>query len=351
MTQRNLAGLLAVPLLIALWVVAVTRPLPYVTYEPGVTVDVLDESDGQEIIQVSGHKTYRDDGELRMTTVYVTQPRPATVNLFELMGAWLSRDDAVYPYRAVYGEDETQESNKTEGAIEMVSSQDAAIAVALTELGIDFDPAVEVFSVGEDAPAQGQLEVRDVILSVNGTPVTTTAETAAAVQATPVGQQVVLVVLRDGQERTVRVTPGERDGKPFLGIDMLPSYKFPFQVSVDIDPAIGGPSAGLMFSLGIYDTLTPGSLTGGAIVAGTGTIDPEGKVGPIGGIQQKIAAAREAGAELFLVPPDNCPEAVDAPNDDMTLVRADTMHDARTAIEAWVGDEDADLPSCEEAIA
>ncbi len=349
MTQRNLAGLLAVPLLIALWVVAVSRPLPYVTYEPGLTVDVLDEPEGQEIIQVSGHKTYRDDGELRMTTVYVTQPKPATVNLFELMGAWLSRDDAVYPYRAVYGEEETQESNETEGAIEMVSSQDAAIAVALTELGIDFDPAVEVFSVADDAPAKGRLEVRDVILSVNGTPVTTTQETADAVQATPAGQQVELVVLRDGKEQTVRITPGERDGKPFLGIDMLPSYRFPFQVSVDIDPNIGGPSAGLLFSLGIYDTLTPGSLTGGEIVAGTGTIDPTGKVGPIGGIQQKIAAARDAGAELFLVPPDNCSEALEAPNGDMTLVRADTMHDARTAIEAWVDDHDADLPTCEEA--
>jgi PDZ domain-containing protein len=348
MTQRSLAGLLAVPLLIALWVVAATQPLPYVTYEPGVTVDVLDEPEGKEIIQISGHKTYRDDGQLRMTTVYVTQPRPASVSLFELMGAWLSPDDAVYPYRAVYGEDDTQESNETEGQIEMVSSQDAAIAVALTELGIAFDPAVEVISVGDDAPAEGLLEVRDVVVSVNGSPVTTTQETADAVQATPSGQQVVLVVLRDGKERTVRVTPGERDGKPFLGIDMLPSYRFPFQVSVDIDPNIGGPSAGLMFSLGIYDTLTPGSLTGGEIVAGTGTIDPEGQVGPIGGIQQKIAAAREAGAELFLVPPGNCPEAVEAPNGDMTLVRADTMHGARTAIEAWVDDEDTDLPSCEE---
>ena len=347
MTQRTFAGLLAVPLLIGLWVVAVTRPLAFVTYEPGVTVDVLDDPDGQEIIQISGHKTYRDDGQLRMTTVYVTQPR-ARVNLFDLMGAWLSRDDAVYPYDAIYEEDETQESNETEGQIEMVSSQDAAIAVALTELGIDFEPAVEVFEVGKGTPAEGELEVRDVITGVNGQRVTTTQETADAVQATPAGQDVRLTVFRDGRQRTVEVTPGEREGRPFLGIDMLPSYRFPFQVGVQIDDTLGGPSAGLMFSLGIYDTLTPGSLTGGEIVAGTGTIDPDGKVGPIGGIQQKIAAARDAGAELFLVPPDNCPEALDAPNDDMRLARADTMHDARTAIEEWVDDPDADLPTCEE---
>jgi PDZ domain-containing protein len=104
-----------------------------------------------------------------------------------------------------------------------------------------------------------------------------------------------------------------------------------------------------MFSLGIYDTLTPGSLTGGETVAGTGTIDASGKVGPIGGIQQKIAAADAAGAELFLVPPDNCKDAVGAQNGDMRLVRAPTMHSAVESIEAWVKNPDVDLPSCKGA--
>ena len=155
MTQRTLAGLLAVPLLLGLWIVAVTTPLPYVTYEPGLTVDVLDDPDGQEIIQVNGHQTYRDDGELRMTTVFVTQPK-ADVNLFELMGAWISRDDAVYPYRAVYTPEDTRESNEVEGEIEMVSSQDAAIAVALTELDLDVKPAPEVFAVTEGRSGRGR---------------------------------------------------------------------------------------------------------------------------------------------------------------------------------------------------
>ena len=115
-----------------------------------------------------------------------------------------------------------------------------------------------------------------------------------------------LRVLSKGKESTVRITPEQVDGEPRVGVRLLPAYHFPFDVSVDIDPGIGGPSAGLMFSLGIYDTLTPGSLTGGHAVAGTGTMDATGKVGPIGGIQQKIAGARDAGAELFLVPPDNC---------------------------------------------
>ena len=347
MTQRNLAGLLAVPLLVALWIIAVSQPLPYVTYEPGLTVDVLGDPDGKEIIQVNGHETFRDDGQLRMTTVYVTRPKPAEVNLFELMGAWINPDDAVYPYRAIYDQQTTQDSNEVEGAIEMVSSQDAAIASALKELDFAVTPAAEVFSVGKDTPADGVLEVRDLILSVNGTRTRDVEAVGNAVRATPSGEDVEIELLRGTARKTVTITPGERDGKPYVGIDLIPGFRFPFQVSVDISDQIGGPSAGLMFSLGIYDTLTPGSLTGGAVVAGTGTIDQDGKVGPIGGIQQKIAAAREAGARLFMVPPDNCGEALDAPNGDMTLVRADTMHDARTAIEAWVDDPGADLPACE----
>jgi PDZ domain-containing protein len=105
-----------------------------------------------------------------------------------------------------------------------------------------------------------------------------------------------------------------------------------------------------MFSLAIYDTLTPGSLTDDEIVAGTGEIALDGRVGPIGGIQQKVVAARDAGAELFLVPEANCEEALKADNGDMQLVLAETMHTAREAIEEWADDRDADLPSCEDVV-
>ena len=180
MTQRTLAGLLAVPLLIGLWTAAATEPLPYVTYEPGLTVDVLAETKGKEIIEVEGHKAYRDEGELRMTTVYVSQP-DARVNLFELMHGWLSREDSVYPYKSVYSPDETTEDNRREGAVEMVSSQDAAIASALDELGFDVKPALEVLSVKDGAPADGKLEVRDIFVSVDGKRVTGTDDVVDAV--------------------------------------------------------------------------------------------------------------------------------------------------------------------------
>jgi PDZ domain-containing protein len=350
MTQRVNATLAAVALLFGLFVTASFLPLPYVTYTPGLTVDVLGEDGGQEVIQVSGHQTFRDDGQLRMTTVYVSQPEPkGSNNLFELMRDWLSDEDAVYPYDAVYQQGETVEQNRKEGAQEMTSSQDAATAVALEELGYDVTEAV-VAGVGKGTPADGVLETGDVLLSVDGVAVTTGDDVVAAVGTVEADQPVQLDVRRDGERRELSVTPEVSDGRPQIGIQVGTQTKgeLPVTVKIGIDSNIGGPSAGLMFSLAIYDTLTPGSLTGGATVAGTGTMDAAGNVGPIGGIQQKIVGARDAGAELFLVPPDNCADALGAPNDDMRLVRAETMHDAREAIAAWVKDHDADLPSCEE---
>jgi PDZ domain-containing protein len=351
MTQRTLAGILAVPLLIGLWVTAALVPLPYVTYEPGLTVNVLGKNDdGKQIIQVEGRKSYPDDGQLRMTTVYVSQPKPnGRNNLFELMHDWISDEDAVYPYDAVYRQDETVEQNRQEGAAQMTSSQDAATAVALEELGYDVTEPV-VAGVTKGAPADGNLESGDVILAVDGTDVSSSDDVVDAVTAAPAGAPVDFVVRRDDERTTVQVTPDTVDGKPQVGIQVGTEAKpdLPVDVTININPGIGGPSAGLMFSLGIYDTLTPGSLTGGETVAGTGTMDATGTVGPIGGIQQKIVGARDAGAQLFLVPPDNCEDALGAPNGDMRLVKADTMHDARLAIDAWVKDPNADLPSCEE---
>jgi PDZ domain-containing protein len=361
MNQRALAAFLAMPLVVALAVIALFKPLPYTTYGPGPTIDVLGAPDGKEIIQVpEGQKTYRDDGQLRMTTVSVT-PKDSDQNLFQVMGAWLDRNDAVYPKEAVYPDDKTADQVRDEGQVQMVSSQDTAVAVALGALGETVTPSLEVTLVNPDSPADGALAVRDLIRKVNGTPLSddiskASDELRTAIKSTEPGQQVTLTVLRDGKEIDVPITPEERTtdlfgtvpvtGTQQVGILLGQGFILPFPVSVTIDPRIGGPSAGLMFSLGIYDTLTPGSLTGGGRVAGTGEIAPDGTVGAIGGIQQKIVGAREDGAQLFLVPADNCEDAKGAHNGDMRLVRVDTFDTAKTAIEAWAKDHDAKLPSC-----
>src|SRR3546814_8807689 len=230
----------------------------------------------------------------------------------------------------------------------MVSSQDAAIAAALRALDYDLKPTVEIFHVNQDSPADGKLGVRDRILRVNGKDINGDVSLVAKQVKAAGTDPVTFTVIRDKKRSTVKVTPEKVDGQPIVGITSGPSFFFPFQVAVNIDPRIGGPSAGLIFSLAIFDTLTKGSLTGGHRIAGTGTIDADGKIGPIGGIQQKIPAARKAGSELFLVPPDNCEEALGGANGDMRLVRADTLESARTAIETWVKDPKAKLHSCKD---
>ena len=359
MNQRVLAAFLAVPLVAALAIVALLKPLPYTMYSPGPTIDVLGAPDGKEIIQVPGQKTYRDDGQLRMTTVSVT-PKDSDLNIFQVMRGWLDRNDAIYPKEAVYPDDKTADQVRDEGQVQMVSSQDTAVAVALGELGYPVTPALEVLLITPGSPADGALAVRDIFRKINGQPLSTDIATASdqlrsAIRATPPGEPITFTVLRDGKEVDVAVTPEKAsadvfgvnlEGAPQVGIQLGQGFILPFPVSVTIDPRIGGPSAGLMFSLAIYDTLTPGSLTDGGEVAGTGEISAEGKVGPIGGIQQKIAGARDDGAQLFLVPADNCDDAKGARNGDMRLARVDTFETAVKAVQTWAADHDAKLPSC-----
>jgi PDZ domain-containing protein len=348
MNQRLIAAVAAVPLVLGLILAAALMPLPFVVYSPGYTVDVLaKDGNDAEIIQVLGHETYRTGGELRMTTVLVTAPE-ADKTLFDLMGAWVDPDDAVYPYEDVHGEEKTNQQNQIEGEVQMVTSQDAAIAVAQTELGLDVTPLPGITHVDEGAPADGRLQVRDLFLEIGGEPVADSEEVVTAVQGSTPGEPLEFVVLRDRERTEVTVVPEQGEDGAQVGIALGTGFRFPFDVKVRISPDIGGPSAGLMFSLAIYDTLTPGSLTDDEIVAGTGVITSDGRVDPIGGIQQKIVAARDTGAELFMVPPGNCPDALGADNGDMQLVRAETMHTARLAIEEWAADRDAVLPSCED---
>jgi len=191
--------------------------------------------------------------------------------------------------------------------------------------------------------------VRDVLRKVGDTQVTATTDVSKLIGAVPAGSSVPITVERDGKPVTVQLTPVTKDGHTLVGITLQTSYTFPFKVAVNISDSIGGPSAGLMFAMSIYDTLTPGSLTDGQVVAGTGTITADGKVGQIGGIQQKIAGARQDGAKLFLVPPSNCADALGGDNGSMRLVKAPTLAKAVKEVRAWAADHNAPLPSCEPA--
>ncbi|HNA99153.1 MAG TPA: PDZ domain-containing protein [Marmoricola sp.] len=351
------AGVLALSLL----------PMPYVVFSPGPTVNVLGKVDGHQVIQIEGRQTYRDSGDLRLTTVVVSS-QSHKVNLFELLQAWFTPDHAIYPREVVYHKGDTNKSVQQQNAAEMTSSQDAAVAAALTELEIPITQVVKVLGVTPDGPSEGLLQIGDVVLAVDGRPVADSQDVINQVQARKIGDQVKLLVRREvapkeksdqskqqdpprSVEKTITVTTraaATKPVKPIIGVVIGRGYEFPFTVDLGVGDSIGGPSGGLTFALGIYDLLTPGSLTGGKDIAGTGEINPDGRVGSIGGIQQKIAAAQGDGARLFLVPPDNCAEAVRANYDPkkMRLVRAETLDSAIKSLEAWSVDQSAKLPTC-----
>ena len=351
MTRRTLARLLAAGLFVALVVAAALVPVPYVTVSPGLTLDVLGTAGDEPIVQVEGHRTYETEGEIRLVTISVSQPEH-DVSLGEALTAWAAQDDAVLPREYLYPESATDEQERAQSAAQMVSSQDSAVAAALTELGYEVPTYAAISGIVPDGPSEGTLEPRDRLLRVADRPVRTGEDLIAALERSEPGEELTGVVRRDGERVPFEVTTTEsteEPGQAVIGVYVSTGFVFPFDVSVAIDDRIGGPSAGLVFAMSVYDRLTPGSLTGGTVVAGTGTVSSDGEVGPIGGIQQKIAGAAEAGAELFLVPPDNCAAALEAPDDaleELRLVSAPSLSSALRSVQTYADDPSADLPRC-----
>jgi PDZ domain-containing protein len=303
-------------------------------------------------VSVDGARTYPTKGELRVTTVSVTSPGQ-DLALVDALAAWFDRTRAVYPRDVIYPPDQTAEQQREESAVQMTSSQDTAIAVALRELGYDVPVRTEVRAVSTGMPADGKLRAGDVILEVNGVRVREVQQVARLVQRTGPDAPATFVVERKGERRTVEIVAAPAEGDPgtaVVGIEIAGAYDFPFEVDLDLHENIGGPSAGLVFALAVYDTLTPGALAGDHHIAGTGSLDSAGRVQPIGGVQQKIVAATEAGAELFLVPPDNCEAAAEAEvsDEEIRLVRAPTVRSAVRSLEAFADNPDADLPRCDD---
>jgi PDZ domain-containing protein len=350
MRRRTWAGVLAAVLVLGLAVVALSKPVPYVTFKPGPTVNVLGKSEDKEIIKISGHKTYDDDGALRLVTVIPSGPQEK-VSIAGLVSGWISPDVAVYPYRAIYQATDTRQSVRQQSSIEMVSSQDSAVAAALNALHIPYKSGVKIASVQKGGPADGKLKADDFVVAVDGKRVSDVDQLTKAIRPLPVGSDVRVTVRRGQTERKLTMTtassPQDKKNSAVL-VSIAPGYQFPFDVDLNLAQNIGGPSAGTMFALGIYDALTPGSLTRGKVIAGTGEIDAQGKVGEIGGIQQKLVGAQNDGAELFLVPAANCAEAVKGhyDPDKMRLVKVSNLQDAIKDVKTWAKNPDADLPKC-----
>ncbi|MFE9170423.1 YlbL family protein [Streptomyces kebangsaanensis] len=361
MPRRTATMLASTLMLIALLCAGVFLPVPYSEMSPGPTVNTLGEHNGEPVLQISGRKTYPTDGHLNMTTVRVTSA-DYRMNLVEAVYGWLAHDNKIVPHDTLYPNGKTEEQSTQENAEEFTQSQESAKVAALKELGIPVQSWVIVSTVVKGTPAQGKLHAGDVIKAVDGTAVKQPSDVAELVTRHKPGQNVVFTIVpakeqaaAEKEHRTATVTEnvtittarstdaGAR--RAIVGISAGTDHTFPFTVDIKLAD-VGGPSAGLMFALGIYDKLTPGSLTGGTFVAGTGTIDDNGKVGPIGGIEMKTVGARDKGARFFLTPADNCASAAKDTPSGLTLVKVNTMSDALAALKDIRAGNTADLPKC-----
>lgn len=350
MSRHTVATIVAAAVTVVGIIAVTLLPMPYVRYQSGATVDLLSEDHGQERIEVHGHEAYRDNGELRMTTIRATPPKSG-ISLISAVQGWLSDDEAIKPYDDVYGERDTAVSKQNQAAVQMATSQDVAVAAALIHLGIKVPMVPVVGPIEPGLPADGALVERDRYVKIGGQSIHSWDDVVRVISHAPPGKPLSFLVERDGKELTVPVTPRRLDGRTVVGVRQAFDFRMPFEVDIHLPDGIGGPSAGLMFALAVVDTLTPGSLTHGSRIAGTGEmLDPEGHVGPIGGIQQKIAGAREAGARLFLVPATNCDEAVLAHPGTMRLAAVSTLDDAEKVVSTYAADHRAQLPTCEEVL-
>jgi PDZ domain-containing protein len=276
--------------------------LPYYSEAPGPAHEV------GPLIQFSGHQRYDSQGRFVLTSVLESVQRLTAIGA---LGAWLDPDRAVVPERDLLFPGETQQQEHQRSISQMDQSKLDAVAAVLSELSKypkDHRNGVLVETVAPGCPAEGKLFPGDLITGIDGTPVTVVKDATKAIDAVPVGQPIRFQVRAAGSSETVELTRAScgQNGQALVGISTL--QNFPFKVSIS-SSNIGGPSAGLMWALGLYDLLTPADLTDGRTIAGTGEIDRGGKVFPIGGVSEKLIAARQAGATVFLVPQQNLAEA------------------------------------------
>jgi PDZ domain-containing protein len=325
-------------------------PSPYVVEKPGPVYNTLGAADyeGEErdLITIPDETVYPTEGSLDLLTVSVLGNPENRLNWLTVAAAWLDPSQAVVPLESVFPADETTEDRDEANQVAMVNSQQDAIAAALTSLDYEYPSELSVVSLADDAPAAGIIEPDDLIESVNGEAVADIDALREALKASGTEQPATIGLNRDGNDLSVDVTPVDLNGAAVLGINVKSDYQFPFDVEIQLDK-VGGPSAGMMFALGIIDKLTPGSIQGGEDVAGTGTINQAGTVGPIGGIRQKLFGAERAGAKWFLAPADNCDEVTGHIPDGLTVFAVKTLDESLAALDAIrTGGDTSALPTC-----
>jgi PDZ domain-containing protein len=348
MTRQTWTAFVSALLFVGLALGLVVVPVPFVSWSPGGARDTLGTIDNEPIINVRGIDTYPTSGRLDMT-ILSTTPADARLSLPQaLLAYWLPSRDAL-PREVIYDPAKSVEQVSDEDAELMETAQDDSVVAALRAASKYVRERPAVYSVTVGGPAHQKLLPGDLVKSVDGVATDTDKAVREKIQQRQVGDTVVFTVIRAKQERRVKVVTAEsttQSDAPVVGITLGTGYEYRPEISFDFGQKIGGPSAGLVFALAIYDKITDGPLLAGRHVAATGTITPEGQVGPIGAIQQKVAGAERAGATDFLVPADNCADLAGL-RTDLNLIRVGTLDEAIAALEALdTPDANGTLPRC-----
>lgn len=342
-TLRHVSGLATAAMLLTGFVI----PVNFVTEEPGPTFNTIGDYEGKQLIDIEGTKTYGVSGNLDMTTVSVAGGPNTHLGALQALGTWLQPNTTVLPSDLLYSHTVTSQEVREQNTADMSDSQEIAQAAALNYLKKPVTEKLTVTGVVKDGASVGKLQEGDVLQKIDSTSITAFGQISDVLGKTK-DQPVTVTVLRDGKTVTEKITPklNTSNNQYLLGVSIKRHYNFPFTVKYGLEE-VGGPSAGMMFSLGIIDELTPGDMTGGKHFAGTGTIESDGTVGPIGGIAQKMVGARQSGATIFLAPSDNCDEVVDHVPDGMSVIKVSKLSDAVDAVtEVGKGKDPASLPTC-----
>lgn len=331
-SKRSLAGWATLSLFLIALGGVFFLPTGYVIERPGQLFNVMGEINEQQVISSADLEVFASDSRFDITTISLLGNRESTPGWMQVLWAWVDPDQVVLPLDEVYPPNRTTQEVRAESSAMMEISQQDAIAVALRELGYEVPRSLYVNTVLEDTPASKLLVGGDLVLRANDIAVTTFEELRGQIQLS-FGKPMTIAVVRDGQEQVVDITPEFKVDAYVIGAMIGYTYDFPVRISLQLGN-VGGPSGGLIFALGILDALTPGSLAGANHVAGTGTISPSGDVGPIGGIGLKMIAARDAGADLFLAPFQNCNDLIDSVPEGLSVVAVRDLLEAKSAVES-----------------
>ncbi|MEO7263218.1 MAG: S16 family serine protease [Jatrophihabitantaceae bacterium] len=315
--------------------------VPYLVESPGPTFNTLGQDEGKDIIAISGHPVTPTSGHLNLMTV------SADTQNTTILGAvrgWLRHDQVVVPHDSLYPPGTSRQQQNEQNSQDFLVSQQNAVEAAACELG--YPKGLGVNSVSEDSPNKSVLKGGDQFVSVEGTPITDDTALRKVLAAHRAGDRLPTVITRAGKQVQVTMllqAPAADSSTPRIGVTIVQGCLPPFQVTLSLT-GIGGPSAGLMFSLGIIDKISTDDLTHGRFIAGTGTIEPSGKVGPIGGIALKMIAAQRAGASVFLAPASNCGEVRGNVPSGLDVISVSTLHDAIGSLDAQA--TGAAVPRC-----